>query len=116
MKSFQRDNGLLDDGVVGIDTWSLLLQDSVPTELFGPNPGGPKPTIRYGDSGPYVEDLQRELKQLMFYTGEIHGRFGDKTLAAVKAFQTVNRLPADGVVGRATWHALYSLYPPPVEC
>ena len=33
-----------------------------------------------------------------YYNGRIDGRFGDKTLAAVLAFQSDNRLKCDGLV------------------
>lgn len=72
-----------------------------------PEPTG-KPTLRRGDCGEYVTLLQTLLIQhgydLSPYGAD--GKFGNKTLDAVKAFQTANDLSVDGVVGRNTWTAL----------
>lgn len=79
-------------------------------------PVAQRPTLRQGDSGPWVSELQKELKQLTFYDGPISGTFGPQTAAAVRAFQQNNRLQADGVVGRNTWSALIFLYSPLATC
>ena len=79
-------------------------------------PVGQRPTLRQGDSGPWVSELQKELKQLTFYDGPISGTFGPQTAASVRAFQQNNRLQADGVVGRNTWNALIFLYSPLTTC
>ena len=79
-------------------------------------PVGGRPTLRQGDTGSWVEELQRELKQLTFYDGPIDGVFGTTTANAVRAFQTNNKLTADGVVGRNTWSALIFLYAPLATC
>lgn len=75
-----------------------------------------RPTLRSDSTGEYVELLQIQLKQLMFYNGAINGLFDDQTLQSVKAFQINNRLDADGVVGADTWSALIYLYAPLVTC
>lgn len=117
VRSFQADNGLTPDGIVGPLTWAALdSATATPPEWEGETPGGPRPTLRYGDSGPFVSELQRELTALLYYTGPISGYFDSDTLVAVKSFQDVNRLTPDGVVGRSTWNALISLFPPPVLC
>lgn len=64
-----------------------------------------KPVLRKGSSG----DAVRELQQLLNTNGyalDADGRFGAKTEAAVKDFQIVRGLAADGVCGAATWDAL----------
>ena len=73
-----------------------------------PEPGK-KPTLRKGDKGPYVEELQGDLVQLGYDIGTygpnkdgIDGSFGAKTEAAVKAFQKKSGLTADGIVGEKT--------------
>lgn len=114
---FQRASGLTADGIAGPQLWAALESATpVPPEFEGETPGGPRPTLRYGDSGSYVAELQRELTALLYYTGPISGYFDNDTLTAVKAFQDTNRLTPDGVVGRSTWNALISLFPPPVVC
>lgn len=68
------------------------------------------PTLRKGDKGEYVTLMQTKLIQLGYdlepYGAD--GKFGNKTLAAVKQFQTDKGLKADGVCGSATWDALMS--------
>ena len=62
-------------------------------------------TIRHGDKGFQVEALQRQLVKLGYQVGGIDNNFGDRTRAAVLAFQVDNRLITDGVVGAATTEA-----------
>ena len=75
-----------------------------------------KPVLRLGSTGPYVTELQEVLTKLLYYTSSIDGNFGTETENAVKRFQINNKLTADGVVGRDTWSALYSLYSPLAIC
>lgn len=69
-------------------------------KVRGPGYDPPKPTLRVGDEGPYVREVQRALAIT------VDGIFGPATEAAVKNFQRANRLEVDGVVGPATWAAL----------
>lgn len=76
----------------------------VPAELQGV-------TLRYvPPPAPYdvrVGLLQGRLAELGYMSAaDVDGKFGTKTLAAVKAFQTQNRLTADGIVGAGTLAAL----------
>jgi peptidoglycan L-alanyl-D-glutamate endopeptidase CwlK len=64
------------------------------------------PVLREGASGADVIALQQRLKELHFNPGEIDGRFGPATEAAVIAFQRSEGLLADGIVGPATARAL----------
>lgn len=63
-------------------------------------------TIRFGDSGSDVVYLQQRLTSKGYGVGAIDGKFGSKTLEAVKAFQAENNLTVDGIVGINTWNAL----------
>lgn len=63
-------------------------------------PWPPKRTLRQGDNGADVAELQRRLKV------GADGDFGPKTKAAVVAFQKSKKLTADGVVGPRTAAAL----------
>ena len=79
-----------------------------------PTPPTPtKPTLRKGSSGQYVTLLQTELINRGYNCGAsgADGKFGNGTLAAVKAFQADHGLTVDGVVGPATWAALDSAEP-----
>jgi hypothetical protein len=57
-------------------------------------------TLKKGDKGKEVEDVQRYLKI------KVDGDFGTKTEDAVKKFQKEEGLTADGVVGAKTWNAM----------
>lgn len=64
-----------------------------------------RPELCEGDRGPWVERLQHLLK------AEGHnliadGDFGPKTAYEVRAFQALENLAVDGVVGDLTWAAL----------
>lgn len=63
-------------------------------------------TIRAGDSGSAVRDVQERLARLLSFDVAVDGRFGSRTQAAVRAFQRERGLPADGVVGPETWRGL----------
>ena len=63
------------------------------------------PTLTEGDTGPAVKTLQTRLN-VWGATLTVDGDFGPATLAAVKAFQTEQKLTVDGIVGPQTWSAL----------
>ena len=73
-----------------------------------------RPTLRKGDGGPYVVELQTMLKKLGYGLGPygVDGKFGACTKAAVEEFQLQHRdtsgkkLVVDGIVGPKTWGAL----------
>jgi hypothetical protein len=64
------------------------------------------PILREGSRGTAVVQLQTQLTQLRYDVGAIDGVFGPSTRHAVVAFQKVNGLTRDGVVGPRTWAAL----------
>lgn len=66
----------------------------------------PKRLLRYGLSGADVKALQQRLAALKYYPGAADGHYGAYTLEAVWAFQEVQGLKVDGVVGPATARAL----------
>lgn len=65
-------------------------------------------TIRIGDAGEPVRDVQHRLVGLGFRVdpGELEGSFGPATQAAVREFQQQRGLPSDGMVGPDTWGEL----------
>jgi peptidoglycan hydrolase-like protein with peptidoglycan-binding domain len=63
-----------------------------------------RPTLRRGDDGPHVLDLQRMIPR---FTGEFDGDFGPTTEENVIRYQRTRALDVDGVVGQQTWQALY---------
>jgi hypothetical protein len=90
-------------------------------EIPAPVPPDPdkKPTLRKGDQGASVTELQEDLVKLGYELGTygpekngVDGKFGKKTEDAVKAFQKDHdgpdgkALKIDGVAGSGTWWAI----------
>ncbi|MFD9635978.1 peptidoglycan-binding protein, partial [Streptomyces violascens] len=71
----------------------------------------PSTTLRRGDSGPAVLELQERLGQLGLYTGTPDGGFGSRTERAVRDFQSYTGIDGDpaGVYGPATRRTLESM-------
>lgn len=61
-----------------------------------------RPLLKSGMSGSVVRLLQRKLNKAGFEL-DVDGIFGEKTLAAVKSFQSRSGLNADGIVDPMTW-------------
>lgn len=114
VQGFQVSKQLQPTGIVDQATWSALSRATYVIPKL--SKAVTRPTLRLGDTGNYVTLLQQQLQQLMFYQGNITGSFDTQTQFAVKAFQTNNRLTADGIVGRNTWSALQYLYSPLTIC
>jgi peptidoglycan hydrolase-like protein with peptidoglycan-binding domain len=106
LRQFQSANGLSADGVAGANTWAVLDNYSDGTRV---NPVVTRPTLRQGDRGSYVVELQQKLAQLGFYAGTIDGKFGSGTAAAVRKLQTAYGLSVDGVAGAGTWSVITRL-------
>ncbi len=69
----------------------------------------PTSTLKQGNTGNGVMWLQIHLAYLKYLTNDdVTGTFDDKTLSAVKKFQTDKKLDVDGLVGSATRTALKS--------
>lgn len=112
---FQQRNNLSPTGIGDEDTWrQLYILTSNPVVPMSQKEA--RPTLRLGSTGIYVTELQTDLTNLLYYTGSINGNFDIDTQTAVKRFQTNNRLPPDGIVGRDTWSALATLYTPLAIC
>lgn len=101
--AFQGEHGLAQDGLVGHDTWSMLVDE----------------TFTLGDRllylriphfhGRDVRVLQGALNALGFASGAPDGIFGTFAERAVREFQRNVGLPADGIAGTETVHALAGL-------
>lgn len=69
-------------------------------------------TLRRGMYGTPVQQMQKALRELGYYSGVADGYFGEGTENAVKAFQRSNGLEVDGVAGPATLRTLlYGAFP-----
>ncbi len=71
--------------------------------------------VRLGSAGDEVRILQRELRRISDNYPALpkvtaDGFFGVATEAAVRRFQQIFYLPADGVVDKATWYRIKSVY------
>ncbi|WP_405811682.1 peptidoglycan-binding protein [Streptomyces sp. NBC_01520] len=88
VRRFQKAKGLVADGQVGPATWPHLVY-----------------TLRQGSSGSHVRALQNALNRRSAGVA-VDGTFGAVTATAVRTYQGVNRLVADGEAGPVTWQAL----------
>jgi len=69
-------------------------------------------SIRLGSTGRDVEDLQKMLSELGYYSGNISGHAGEKTIEAIEEFQEKNGLKKDGIAGTATINKIRSIIDP----
>jgi peptidoglycan hydrolase-like protein with peptidoglycan-binding domain len=77
-----------------------------------------KPSLRFGDSGPAVKELQTLLDGYSKFIGAraispgtIDSNFGASTQNAVMAFQEQVFLPRTGIAADATWRSLFKRAP-----
>ena len=130
VKEYQKSKNLAVTGVTDAKVWKALIADSTRTPApttptpppTTPAPTTPTPTVptsqsspafsteftdvkstvlKSGSTGPAVKVLQRALGGLA-----VDGTFASSTLAAVKRFQTAQKLTVTGVVDTKTWNAL----------
>ena len=129
LKRVQEKLGLTPDSVAGPQTLAQILGQQSATETNKPVasvaaeiiPPTPKPevpaqakvvstTLKEGQVGLEVAEMQMLLANKGCYAGECDGDFGPKTKAAVEAFQRQTGLTADGVAGPQTLSALGYAY------
>lgn len=125
VKKFQSVFGLTPDGLVGPATWNKISYiyaavsrladlESEGTSLgIGTVP--PSSVLRLGSRGQDVLTLQAILSLISEFYPSVprlaqNGIFDTQTQQAVIAFQQLMRLNPDGIVGPATWSALYDTY------
>ena len=99
VKTYQRQNGLVQDGIVGPETLNSIM-----------SPSAKYYAVSKGVEGEDISRIQSRLYELGYLAsaGQVSGSFGDETEAAVKKLQEVNGLNIDGKVGRQTINLLYS--------
>lgn len=104
VRAFQQQRGLVADGVVGEDTWRVLVEAGYTMGdrlLYRAEP------MMRGDD---VRELQRRLGQLGFDAGKDDGIFGPMTEAALIDFQANVGLDGDGKAGQETFAILMRLH------
>lgn len=115
VKNYQYSRGLTADGKAGNKTLTKLYAEAGNASSSGSSSSGSSSsagsgsvtatnpnTLKYGDSGSRVTELQQNLKKLGYYSSSIDGKFGAGTQRAVVAFQKANGLTADGLAGSKT--------------
>ena len=120
LKEFQTAMGLEPDGVAGKSTYEVLFSENAlkkgttptPVPVETESPAGEEgtgiwATLKKGDTGASVTQLQERLIELGYLSGKADGTYGDKTEEAVKDFQKNNGLTADGTAGEATQKLLF---------
>ena len=99
VKSFQQMNGLRVDGKAGQATQRAL---------YGTSGSASYNTLRPGDEGSAVTNMQYTLYELGYYDGQVDGIYSTLTIDAVRAFQKNNGLKVDVIAGEETLKKLYS--------
>ena len=108
VKKFQKAKGLTQDGVASTATLNAITS-ALKNAGVDVGPGTVATTLREGDKGTAVTELQTMLKKLNYYYGSVTGSFGSLTKQAVRKFQDANKLTVDGVAGPATINKLRTL-------
>jgi len=121
-------NGLSQWGTVtladqGLSTYEILTHyygndiDIISdVDIDGADPTAPRFPLRIGSSGDSVRVLQLRINRIsdnypaIPKISIIDGIFAEDTDAAVKSFQGIFGLDADGTVGNATWYTITRIY------
>jgi len=85
---------------------TTVTPDPAPEPEPDSDPGSATGTLRPGDKGAEVLALQQRLRSLGYWLGTPDGTYGGLTVQAVMAFQKVEGLERDGIVGPGTAAAL----------
>ena len=91
----------------------MIAETNIVTNVLSSYPGT---ALRLGSSGLDVQTVQTYLNRIRRNYPAIPtitdpaGTFGASTQAAVRQFQSIFGLDADGIVGKATWYALSHIY------
>ena len=93
----QTVNYYTQDGVATIELQQMIFSASAPSYTAPETDTSGLRTIVHGNSGEDVKAIQRKLKQLGYFDGDIGGNYLTKTETAVKLFQETIGRSADGI-------------------
>ena len=125
VKQFQKIFNLVQDGIVGKDTWYKIKQiyNGIKglSELYSEGitisdiERKYERLLKLGTRGPSVRIVQYYLQFLSFFNLKLpyvamDGIFGQETYDAVLTFQSLYGLDVDGIVGRNTWDMIQDAY------
>ncbi|UJF36480.1 spore cortex-lytic enzyme [Paenibacillus hexagrammi] len=89
-----------------VTLFSVIAVGTTTSGLSEPAYAASSTVLKQGSVSGDVWDLQFRLKVLGYYTKPLDGIYGSATAAAVRNFQQVYGLTADGYTGTDTWNAL----------
>ena len=107
VKKFQKAKGITQDGIAGTSTLNAIAKALGGSSSTGSSTSSS--SLREGDEGSAVLELQTMLKELGYYYGDLTGRFGSLTKQAVRKFQDDQDLTVDGIAGNKTLNLLRSM-------
>ena len=110
VEAYQRSAGLPGTGVADSQTQLRLFgtatTDTPSATAVPAVTATPTASLRLGDSGDAVAQLQTKLWYLGYHIGSLGGEFDQETRTAVLAFQKAEGLTRDGIAGKKTLAAL----------
>ncbi len=123
LREFQRLRGFPVTGNADQETWERLYADYRASLALNSPPRAilifplepPSYVLDIGSVGLPVLVLQSMLLELHqnylpLISVEVNGTYDEKTADAVRIFQSLNQLPANGAVGQLTWNAIADQY------
>ena len=105
VKDFQSANHIEATGIVDKETYdAIIAAEAAPQEQEKES----FISIKRGDSGDSVVEVQTRLAALGYLTSSADGKFGPATEQAVMNFQEANQLSSTGVVDESSYNRLFS--------
>jgi peptidoglycan hydrolase-like protein with peptidoglycan-binding domain len=109
VKNLQKKNGLIQDGVAGKNTFSVinkLLNRAGTASSRGSSNSASSCVLKKGMRNSAVTQLQKDLIKLGYLSANATGYYGDLTVAAVKSLQKRQGLTQDGIAGKNTFSVI----------